>query len=322
MQRKFAIFLMVLVTWFNPAWAMPVGQANQPAPSSADKSAPVSMSSDQVEAMIGEADRARHERIFIAVFDCSWRHASKGPSEPTTVRRIYLQLGVAEKADPRLHAEYVATDCARDNWYLNPDHGRSVMQARLEYMYRALVAQSARWLARDAQARIAVLNLGGSWGGVQAARFANVLARRGIRKPGVDADRRGAADALLVAPGQTAQAIALLDPVGAADSEFRLPPSVVSGIQFTAMDEHRPAFKSAQIIGKGMSADGRFMGLFVPGAHSDVCGGYIRDGLEIRTANLLIDYINGVAVSPWLTKRAEPDDARFNVIHHSEDEGS
>lgn len=322
MQRMFAIVVVVLAALASSARAMPDDQAARPALSSTDQPAPPVASPDQILASIAAMDRAHHERLFIAIFDCSWKNAGKGPSEPTTVRRIYLQWQQKKKEDPRLRAEYVVTDCARDNWFASPDHGRSVMNARLEQMYRKLGAQSAQWLRQDPQASISLLSLGGSWGAVQAAKFAVIVADRGIRDTDGGADSHAVADETLIAPGQTAQAIALLDPVGDLAPPLRLPSTVISGIQFTALDEHRPTFKSMQIIGKGMSADRRFIGLFVPGAHSDVCGGYHRDGLATRTANVLIDYINGLGETPWLAKQLEPDDPRLNVIHHSEEEGS
>src|SRR3546814_11603926 len=95
------------------------------------------MPADQLLAWVAARYRASHERLFIAVFDCSWKNASRGPSEPTTVRRIHLQLRDREKQDPRLHTEYVATDCARDNWFSSPEHGRAVMHAHLEQIGRA-----------------------------------------------------------------------------------------------------------------------------------------------------------------------------------------
>jgi hypothetical protein len=100
----------------------------------------------------------------------------------------------------------------------------------------------------------------------------------------------------------------------------RLPPSVISGIQFIATDEHRGLFKSDHIIDPGLTADGRFVGVYVTGAHSDVGGGYLLNGLSIRTGNLAIDYLNGLSDQPFLQKSREPDDPRLNVIHHPEDD--
>lgn len=155
--------------------------------------------------------------------------------------------------------------------------------------------------------------MGGSWGALQAAEFSARLDARGIRT---------AAGKVLVAPGTFSQAIALLDPVGTLPANFRLPDSVVSGIQFSAMDEHRRAFKTLPIVEPGRSADYRFLGLEVPGSTSDVCGGYVRDGLSIRTANLLIGFINKLSEVPLLIEQPEPADPQMNVIHHSQEEGT
>lgn len=316
MQRTFAAIVVALV-----ALTYPIRAASAPAATPESSHAVPAVPWDGMQpspsmaASVSAPAYPHHERLFIAVFDCSWKNASKGPSEPTTVRQIYLQLQTAEKQDGQLHAEYVATDCARDNWFASRDHGRSIRENRVAQMYQRFGAQSARWLRQDPQARITLLSLGGSWGAMQAAEFSSEIARRGIRE-------HGAPDGVLVAPGQTAQAIALLDPVGTASPDLRLPASVISGIQFTALDEHRSAFQSVQLMGRGISPDGRFAGVFVPGAHSDVCGGYFRNGLSTRTANLLIDYINGLSDRPLLTKQPEPTDPRLDVIHHSEEEGT
>lgn len=322
MQRMIAGIVVALV-----ALTQPVRAASAPGAESQSTHAVSVVPPDAAQASPGSASvpalaQPHHERLFIAVFDCSWKHASKGPSEPTTVRRIYLQLQDAEDQEQDLHAEYLVTDCAHDNWFASPDKGRSVLNSRVAQMYQRFGAQSAQWLRQDPQARITLLNLGGSWGAVQAAEFSMEVARRGIRDHGTGANDAPVSDDVLVAPGQTAQAIALLDPVGTASPDLRLPASVISGIQFTALDEHRQAFKSVQLMDKGISFDGRFAGIFVPGAHSDVCGGYFRNGLSTRTGNLLIDYINGLSDQPLLRKQPEPNDPRLDVIHHSQEEGT
>jgi hypothetical protein len=114
-----------------------------------------------------------------------------------------------------------------------------------------------------------------------------------------------------------------MDPVGTGNEvrndDRRLPPSVVSGIQLISTDEKRSLFKSDHIIDPGITADGRFAGIYVPGAHSDVGGSYHRDGLSNRAGNLVIDYLNGLSDQPFLTKQPEPDDPRLNVVHRSEE---
>jgi hypothetical protein len=57
--------------------------------------------------------------------------------------------------------------------------------------------------------------------------------------------------------------------------------------------------------------------VLVPGAHSDVGGGYLRNGLSIRSGNLMIDYLNALSDRPFLEKSPEPSDPRLNVVHRS-----
>lgn len=117
--------------------------------------------------------------------------------------------------------------------------------------------------------------------------------------------------------------MALYDPVGTGvpvnEKDRRLPPSVISGFQLTAVHEVRRSFRSSPVLDPGMTEDGRFLAVHVPGAHSDVGGGYHRDGLSTRSANLVIDYLNALSDKPFLEKREESQDPRMNVIHRSEE---
>lgn len=302
MQRMLATLVIMLL------------MAASPAASAGQTPSPVTKTAGSANQMPAAQALPGHDYLFIAIFDCSWKNASKGPSEPTTVAQVYQQL--QDRTPPvnaRIHAEYVETDCARDNWYSDRTHGQSIIEARLAEMYRRLDGQSADWMARDPAGRISLLILGGSWGGLQAAEFSVYVGKKGLRTSD---------DRLLVPPGQTAQVLAMLDPVGTLPPELHLPDSLLSGVQFTAMDEHRRNFRSVPLIAEGKSTDGRFLGLSVPGAHSDVCGGYQRNGLSIRTANLLIGYLNRLSDEPILKKQLEPTDPGLNVIHRSEQEGT
>jgi hypothetical protein len=53
--------------------------------------------------------------------------------------------------------------------------------------------------------------------------------------------------------------------------------------------------------------------------HSDVGGSYHRDGLAIRSDNLMVDYLNALSDQSFLQLQAVPDDPRLNVVHRSED---
>jgi hypothetical protein len=69
-----------------------------------------------------------------------------------------------------------------------------------------------------------------------------------------------------------------------------------------AEDERRDLFPSSRIIDPGLSADGRFLGVVVGGAHSNNGGGYHDDGLSRRAFNLSVDYLNALSDRPFLQK--------------------
>ncbi|MEO6800193.1 MAG: DUF2235 domain-containing protein [Rhodanobacter sp.] len=174
--------------------------------------------------------------------------------------------------------------------------------------------------------------MGFSRGSDQAAGLTRMVHQRGIQDPMgavYTRDRHGQIKHVeytvpaLVAPGQVPQAVGLFDAVGTGepmrDHDRRLPPSVISGFQIIATDERRVLFKSDRIIDPGMTPDGRFLGVEVAGAHSDIGGSYHRDGLSIRSDNLMTGYLNAMSERPFLKLQAVPDDPRLNVVHRSED---
>jgi hypothetical protein len=298
MQRKHATLIALLAV----AGGMPFPSQAAPGRSRTSHSTgPAQVKSAQ----------ASDDRLFVALFDCSWKNARKGPSEPTTVAWIRQQL-THRASQASLGIGYVATDCARDNWLTLPDHGEAFAGTRLAAMYKQLATRSETWLREDRNARISLLTVGGSWGALQGAEFSMMVAEVGLRSPTGE---------ILAAPRKTAQALALLAPTGYPPPELRLPSSLISGFQLNALDEERPDFQSLPILGKGFSSDGRFASLDVPGSLSDVCGGYRLNGLSARAANLLVDYINGLSAVPFLHKQPEPDDPRMNVVHRSQEEG-
>ena len=322
MCRKLAAFKVVLI---GMALHSAVSTASAALRSSSvplpEENAPAQTSPPAFSTPILYKQSDAHERMFIAVFDCSWKNAKNGPKESTTVHQFYDQLQAADgSSNGQVHAEYQLTDCARDNWYVDPNHGQKVFDARLAEMYRRLGTQSATWLQQDPGAEIRVVEVGGSWGALQASAFAHVVDRHGIKRVASGSDGDGYAGESLIDAGKTAQVVVLLDPVGTSSDDVRLPPSVISGFQLTAADEHRPSFKSDPLIPDGISPEGRFFGATVAGSHSDICGGYVLNGLSIRAANLAVDYINGLSDRPLLQKQSEPDDPHVNVIHRSGDE--
>ncbi len=231
--------------------------------------------------------------------------------------------------------------------------------SRANTMYQRLTEQTQTWKV-EAQAQgkdiqVVVSAYGFSRGADTAALFMNKVEDRGIKHPGnavVTVDKYGqrsmdykaGADKKyedLAPPGKTPQTIGLFDPVGTGDlvnkMNRQLPASVISGLQITAMNEGRASFKVSTIIPfekandrestHGQSVDGRFLSLCVPGAHSDVGGSYICDGLANRSCNVMVNYQNALNPDLKMQLRDEPhindchihDSVKSNVIFRADE---
>lgn len=276
-----------------------------------------------------------HEYLYVACFDGTGNDKNKDPVHETNVGKISDQINALKRPDDGEHVAqgYVAGPGTEDNQLRRILDGAEgyTYAARLEKMYDLFIQQAWRWKHLDPNAQIRVAETGFSRGAEEAAGFARLVEERGIQ------DFTGAVYSYnshgeithvqytrppLVPPHEVAQAVALFDPVGTGAPEEkydrRLPPSVISGVQLIATEERRSLFKSDHIIDPGLTDNGRFLGLYVPGAHSDVGGSYLLDGLSIRSGNLATDYLNSLSDTPFLHEQAVPDDPAMNVVHRSE----
>lgn len=273
-----------------------------------------------------------HDRLYVAAFDGTWNDADRDPEHMTNVGLMRRQIEEYRKqgnTDVQVgYVEGVGTQSGIVARTLDGAIGYTYDE-RLERMYVRFTQQAKEWLREDPQAQIRVADIGFSRGAEQAAGFSRLVHERGIQDPdGAITVRDENGNQVvqytkppLVPPGLTPQAVGLFDPVGTGeprDHDRRLPPSVVSGFQITAEDERRGLFKSTSIIDPGATPDGRFLNVMVGGAHSDIGGGYHLDGLSTRSGNLMTDYLNALSDTPYLQKRAEPDDPALNVVHRSE----
>jgi hypothetical protein len=273
-----------------------------------------------------------HERLFIAAFDGTGNDALADPEHITTIGILNKQLEGISDHNPHVFARYLSGPGTQR--HILPRTADGILgysyDSRIEEMYGKFIRQADKWLKEDPDAQIRIVATGFSRGAEQAAGFTRVVHERGIQ------DWRGEKihhhffghntvtynNPPLVSPGQTPQAVMLIDPVGTGrphDRNRQLPPSVVSGFQLTARDERRDAFSSTPIIPMGVSADGRFLNVTVSGAHCDLGGSYHHDGLAILNRNLAVDFLNALSDTPLLTKQAEPEDLQRYVIHRSED---
>ena len=296
------------------------------------KDASVSLSHFQTPVLIHANNP--HERLFVACMDGTGNDELKDPLHKTNVAKINDQVtALSIGGNKQIHSGYVAGPGTQDSTVARTLDGMSgaTYNKRTEEMYKQFIDQSWKWKRDDPQAQIRVADIGFSRGGEQAAGFSRLVQERGIQDPTGAKYTRGSDGMItsveytkkpLVPPGEVAQAVGLFDPVGTGNpmkhQDRRLPPSVISGLQISADDERRGLFKSDRIIKPGESTDGRFLAVNVAGAHSDVGGSYLRDGLAIRSNNVMTDYLNGLSDKPYLQKQAEPTDPRLNVVHRSE----
>ena len=286
----------------------------------------------QAPALLHDANP--HERLYVACFDGTGNDKYQDPGHATNVAKISDQLkALGNSKDSCIQPGYVPGPGTQNGAIARTLDGITghTYDQRTEEMYQQFITQAKQWRQDDPKADIRIAEIGFSRGADQVPGFARLVEERGIQDPAGAKYTRDAHGQIthvdytrppLVPPGQTAQAVGLFDPVGTGDPvkyhDRRLPPSVISGFQITAEDERRGLFKSDRIIKPGQSPDGRFLAVNVAGAHSDIGGSYLLDGLAIRSDNLMIDYLNALSDKPFLKKSAEPTDPSRNVIHRSE----
>ncbi|MFC5742509.1 T6SS phospholipase effector Tle1-like catalytic domain-containing protein [Dyella tabacisoli] len=273
------------------------------------------------------------DRLYVAAFDGTSNDKDKDPLHATNVAKIADQIAASTGNNGHIQVGYFAGPGTQDNGATRLfDSARGhTYDKRLEQMYKQFTDQAWEWKRDNPDAEIRVACIGFSRGAEQAAGFARLVHERGIQDPtgarytfgfdGLITDAKYNNPAL-VEPKQVAQVEGLFDAVGTGTPykrDRRPPPSVISGIHIIAADERRGTFPSDRIIRPGLSPDGRFLGLTVAGAHSDIGGSYHRDGLAARSHNLMTDYLNGLSNRPFLAKSVEPDNPSLNVIHRSEE---
>lgn len=271
-------------------------------------------------------------RLYIANFDGTGNDLWADPEHATNIGKLHLQLRHVGGVDPRLHAEYIKGAGTQEDILARTLDGATgaSYEERIEWMYFKFCERAHEWLKADPNADIRLMATGFSRGAEQAAGFLRKVQEMGIQNPegrevihqafGPDIVKWNLAP--LRAPGRIAMGEILFDPVGTGvpNNYDRQPTSsTVTGIQITARDERRNAFPSTQIIRPGRSADGRFVGVTVPGAHSDIGGSYHRDGLSILTFNIVADYLNALSDKPLVHRMLVPTDPEMFQIHRSED---
>lgn len=291
------------------------------------------LASMQLPLMVSSADP--HSRLYMAFFDGTGNDMNHVPSgeKITNVAEQYSQIYAKfnHNLNAKIFAGYepgVGTQGGLIG-VMDSIRGHSYV-SHLESMYLKFITQAAEWKQADPDAHIGIAAVGFSRGAVEAALFARLVEKRGIQNPEgkvIHRNTDGSIQSLeftkppLVEPGQVKMAVGLYDPVNTGVLERQnahVPESVVAGLQLTAADERRDLFQSADILPPGLSKDGRFLNATVGGAHSDVGGSYIRDGLSVRSENVMTDFLNKLSDKPLLQHREVPRQQDMNLIHRSD----
>lgn len=267
-----------------------------------------------------------HSRVFYALFDGTSNDAIKDPEHITNVGLLGKQLEVMADANPSIGFYYKEgpgtqggvrglVDAATGGTY----------EERIDAMYKKFALQSELWLAAEPHASISVVSVGFSRGAEQAAGFARMVDERGIEKIVKSGGVRAISNEQLAIqplrlrePGTVPQALGLYDPVCTgtpARHDRRPPPSVLTGLQIYADHEYRRDFPSTVVIPKGTSENGRFLGVNTAGAHSDIGGGYLLNGLSNRNFNLMACYLNNVMGERMVQPLEVPAAEHQSVIH-------
>ncbi|HZX80072.1 MAG TPA: DUF2235 domain-containing protein [Lysobacter sp.] len=275
-----------------------------------------------------------HARLFVAYFDGTGNDAANPAKGDTNIEHLHVATSNAAARDASLGTFYLRGPGTQDgNAEAAWDSVRGFSyDARLETMYYEFCKQASEWIREDPDARISLANVGFSRGAEQAAGFARMVAERGIQDVTQGTVVRDADGLIvkhrypstpLVSGSQIAQAELLFDPVGTGkphERDRRPPPQVLTGLQITAEDERRDAFKGSWIMDPGFTHGGRFLNVMVGGCHSDIGGSYGEDGLARRNYNLGVDFLNALSDRPFLAKQhLRPD---LDVVHRSVEHGS
>lgn len=285
---------------------------------------------DRMQAPLLHRGSDPNSRMFVMAFDGTGNDMTTQPRDHWTNVAL-LREQVDALGSPNLRVGYVpgpGTQEGKVAALIDGIRGHT-FESRVEEGYHQFVLQAKKWLADNPGADISVVAAGFSRGAEQAAAFTRLVHERGIQDPDSAVYERNSAGMItgvtytrppLVAPGEVKQAAMLLDPVGTGapmDHDRRLAPSVLGGLQISALHEQRDQFKSTEALEPGLSADRRFLQVWVAGAHSNIGGSYVANGLSDRSFNLMADYLNNLADPPFLAKRAESQDPALNVIHRS-----
>jgi len=311
---------------------------------SIDKVPVTHMTPDRVARLHAQADEARalqlpqlhnaqdlHSKLFVMALDGTQNDAINDPLHSTNIGLISKDINTKYIHTQNVHSEYVS-GVGNQKFIagmLDSAIGLTVQQQANDG-YDKLVKQANHWFQDDPDVKISMAGLGFSRGAAALLIASNMVHEKGIPdlKSAVSKQAIDPATGLshletsythyIVSPGQVPQALILNDQVATGKAEElnrHIAPSVLSVVQLKAEVERRPQFPfySAEDPAR---LDPRIHMMTFEGAHSDIGGGYLLNGVSSVTRQ-----INEIVLNKWgagIDEHAPETDPKKYVIHDSE----
>ena len=279
----------------------PCGCTLLPDPAMSDTTPIISLSPDQKQTWLTAAQTLQnvplpqdanaapdpHKKVYVVAFDGTWNDRNHLQNGETPTNPAQLEAELSQHYDGnRLAGKYYPGVGTQENRLMVAFDGATGFSAGqiAEKAYGDFQNQAKDWISKDPKANIEVVVMGFSRGSASARHFMNLIDERGV--PAGEVPGLGLGGALgftpessyLRKPGSIGQEALLYDTVATGQEHFLklgVPNSVQSVVHLTAQNEGRVSFPllSAKVPGN-TSENSRVIEIGLPGAHSDIGGGY------------------------------------------------
>lgn len=311
---------------------------------SIDKVPVTPMTAEQIAQLHAKVDEARalklpqlhdtkdpHSKMFVMGLDGTQNDAINDPKHMTNIGLIIDGIQLEYVVSENVRAEYVP-GVGNQKFIagiVDSVAGFTVTE-QASRAYIRFVETANLWHQQDPDVKISLAGIGFSRGDSALLIASNMVHEKGIP------DLASAVKKLvvnpvtgqsyietsysryIVLPGQVPQALILNDQVAtgrAEDMNRRVAPSVVSVVQLQAQNEHRAPFPfySAE---DPATLDPRIHTIKIAGAHSDIGGAYLLNGISSVTRQINEILLNKLGANiPESTPETDP---KKYVIHDSE----
>jgi hypothetical protein len=311
---------------------------------SIDKVPVTQMSAEQIAQLHAKVDETRalqlpqlhyaqdpHSRLYVMALDGTKNDMIRDPTHATNVGLIAISIKSVESVRKDVRTEYEA---GVGNQKLVAGVVDSVtgltVSVQASNAYDRFVRAANQWHLEDPDVKISLTGIGFSRGASALMIASNMVHEKGIPDLSSEISKpithpvTGKIETeisysrYIVPPGQVPQALILNDQVAtgmAKGMDRRIAPSVVSVVQLQAENEHRAPFPfySAEDPTK---PDPRLHTLKILGAHSDIGGSYLLNGISSVTRQINEIVLNKYGAN--IPESAPENVPRKYVIHDSE----